>query len=281
MNYVGQNLSKVKLSEGGDRAGSIVSVYGKQASSMGQGGGRLNLNTVANAMNDGNGGGEAPFRVQFKTPPGLSQPNMPVLQLREVSFRWSGQTIDLWSDVTMTAHMGQRIALLGANGQGKSTLVDVMRGVLSPRVGEVIFGHGVEVSRNHEFCIKNEELCLKNEDLCLKNEEFLLQMMIFAVLALLAAFGRHATTGGIAAPVLGVALPAQHGDGTARRVRIVQRPRQHGDALKVRAALGRAEGSGCVRGGGACFAAHSLLGRAYKPPGHDDYRTSLTGDQRL
>ena len=53
---------------------------------------------------------------------------------------------DLWSDVTMTAHMGQRIALLGANGQGKSTLIDVMRGVLSPRVGEVILGHGVAFS---------------------------------------------------------------------------------------------------------------------------------------
>ena len=46
----------------------------------------------------------------------------------------------------MTAHMGQRIALLGANGQGKSTLIDVMRGVLSPRVGEVILGHGVAFS---------------------------------------------------------------------------------------------------------------------------------------
>ena len=42
-------------------------------------------------MNEGMGGGEAPFRVQFKSPPSLSQPNMPVLQLREVSFRWPGR----------------------------------------------------------------------------------------------------------------------------------------------------------------------------------------------
>jgi ATPase subunit of ABC transporter with duplicated ATPase domains len=142
----GQNVSKNKLSETGDRAGSILSVYGKQANQMGQGGGRLNLASVANAMNDGNGGGETPFRVQFKAPAPLSQPNVPVLQLREVSFRWPGQPSDLWSDVTMTARMGQRIALLGANGQGKSTLVDVMRGALSPRAGEVILGHGVTFS---------------------------------------------------------------------------------------------------------------------------------------
>lgn len=145
-NADGQNLTKLKLSETGERAGSITAAYGKQTNQMGQGGGRLNLASVAKAMNDGISGGETPFRVQFKTPPRLSQPNMPVLQLRELSFRWPGQSIDLWSDVTMTAHMGQRIALLGANGQGKSTLVDVMRGVLSPRVGELRLGHGVGFS---------------------------------------------------------------------------------------------------------------------------------------
>lgn len=145
-NADGQNISKQKLSETGDRAGSILSVYGKQTNQMGQSGGRLNLAAVANAMNDGNSGGEAPFRVHFKAAAPLSQPNVPVLQLREVSFRWPGQPSDLLSDVTMTAHMGQRIALLGANGQGKSTLVDVMRGALSPRVGEVILGHGVTFS---------------------------------------------------------------------------------------------------------------------------------------
>ena len=62
-----------------------------------QGGGRLNLASVANAMNEGMGGGEAPFRVQFKSPPSLSQPNMPVLQLREVSFRWPGREIVMLS----------------------------------------------------------------------------------------------------------------------------------------------------------------------------------------
>ena len=48
-------------------------------------------------MNEGMGGGEAPFRVQFKSPPSLSQPNMPVLQLREVSFRWPGREIVMLS----------------------------------------------------------------------------------------------------------------------------------------------------------------------------------------
>ena len=58
-NADGQNISKQKLSETGDRAGSILSVYGKQANQMGQSGGRLNLAAVANAMNDGNGGGDS------------------------------------------------------------------------------------------------------------------------------------------------------------------------------------------------------------------------------
>ena len=96
-NADGQSLSKKKISEGGDRAGSILSKFGKQANQMGQGGGRLNLASVANAMNEGMGGGEAPYRVQFKSPPSLSQPNMPVLQLREVSFRWPGREIVMLS----------------------------------------------------------------------------------------------------------------------------------------------------------------------------------------
>ena len=97
---------------------------------MGQGGGRLNLASVANAMNEGMGGGEAPFRVQFKSPPSLSQPNMPVLQLRELSFCWPGAAADLLGAVSMSVAPGGRIALIGANGQGKSTLIDLMRCVI-------------------------------------------------------------------------------------------------------------------------------------------------------
>eukprot|EP01047_Picozoa_sp_COSAG01_P033313 COSAG01_NODE_2445_length_7675_cov_30.173036_11_plen_88_part_00 len=45
--------------------------------------------------------------------------------------------------MTLSLHGGDRLALLGANGQGKSTLVELMRGAVSPLSGEVIRGHGV------------------------------------------------------------------------------------------------------------------------------------------
>jgi len=69
---------------------------------------------------------------------------MPVLQLRDLNFGWPSTPQELLlGGVTMGISAGSRIALIGANGQGKSTLMGLMRGVLTPDTVEVIFGHGV------------------------------------------------------------------------------------------------------------------------------------------
>ena len=159
--------AKWKTSEMGSRAGSLDQAYGKQVNGMTA----TQLARAAAEIFGGSQSGESPFRVKFLEPvrhyctlfcivpylseillaqEKLSQSNMPLLQLRDVCFAWPGtqqqNSSMLLTDVTLSAHMGERIALLGANGQGKSTLIQLMRGVISPISGEVIVGHGVRVA---------------------------------------------------------------------------------------------------------------------------------------
>ncbi len=47
--------------------------------------------------------------------------------------------------VTLSVQNGQRIGLLGANGQGKSTLIKTLAGVLPPLAGSVRAGKGLQI----------------------------------------------------------------------------------------------------------------------------------------
>lgn len=52
-----------------------------------------------------------------------------------LSVSFGGRT--LFSDVTLELRPGRRVALIGSNGQGKSTLINVLLGVLEPDTGAV------------------------------------------------------------------------------------------------------------------------------------------------
>ena len=59
------------------------------------------------------------------------------IELRNVSFRYSGGNSDAVHNVSLTINKGQSIAFVGASGAGKSTLIDIFLGLLSPCSGEV------------------------------------------------------------------------------------------------------------------------------------------------
>lgn len=66
----------------------------------------------------------------------------PVLELRGVGMRF-GERVAL-DDVDLTVHAGQVFGLLGHNAAGKTTLLRVALGLLSPTAGEVrVLGHRV------------------------------------------------------------------------------------------------------------------------------------------
>jgi ATP-binding cassette subfamily F protein 3 len=93
---------------------------------------------------------DAEFTFEFKEPANL--PN-PMLSMANVSFGYpplpdapagSPPTV-IVRNITRSVHAGQRIGVLGANGQGKSTLVKTIARDLAPIVGEISEGRGLNI----------------------------------------------------------------------------------------------------------------------------------------
>lgn len=78
----------------------------------------------------------------FKSPP--SSPDVlhsgfnPEIQLRNVSFQYERDGVEVLKNISLDIHPGTLNAIVGSSGAGKSTLVDVVLGVLEPSSGEVL-----------------------------------------------------------------------------------------------------------------------------------------------
>lgn len=83
---------------------------------------------------------EADFSFEFQEPANLPSP---MLTMRHVNFGYESTIIV--QDVSRSVLAGQRIGILGANGQGKSTLVKTIAGALAPISGEMIEGKGLNI----------------------------------------------------------------------------------------------------------------------------------------
>ncbi len=86
----------------------------------------------------------SPFSFEFRDP--LASPS-PMLTLEEVRCGYQtdqGEKIVL-GEQSFSLLNGQRIGLLGANGQGKSTLVKTLAGTLAPLSGRVGLGKGLAI----------------------------------------------------------------------------------------------------------------------------------------
>ncbi|MBD3670151.1 MAG: ABC transporter ATP-binding protein [Gammaproteobacteria bacterium] len=66
------------------------------------------------------------------------------IELRHVNFAY-GDNEAVLKDVNLTIEPGEKIALVGASGGGKSTLVNVLLGLYPPNIGEMLFD-GVPVT---------------------------------------------------------------------------------------------------------------------------------------
>lgn len=55
--------------------------------------------------------------------------------LQQVDFRYASQKRDVLSDVTVSIGKGERVGIVGITGSGKSTLVDILMGLLEPASG--------------------------------------------------------------------------------------------------------------------------------------------------
>lgn len=66
------------------------------------------------------------------------------IELRNVTFRYPGSEREIFSNLNLTLHPGERLAVVGANGAGKTTLVKILCGFYEPDEGEVLL-NGINI----------------------------------------------------------------------------------------------------------------------------------------
>ncbi len=88
----------------------------------------------------------ADFQFEFREPQSL--PN-PMLAFADVSCGYPGDGVGgakrIVDHIDRSVLAGQRIGILGANGQGKSTFVKTIAGDLAPLSGEIVAGKGLTI----------------------------------------------------------------------------------------------------------------------------------------
>lgn len=85
-----------------------------------------------------------PFIKRTENPTRLNLEQPPVIEFKNVSFRYNGGTKDILKKVSFTIKPGEKIALVGKNGAGKSTLVKLLARIYDPTEGD-IFVNGVNL----------------------------------------------------------------------------------------------------------------------------------------
>ncbi|MDR1086565.1 MAG: ABC-F family ATP-binding cassette domain-containing protein [Deltaproteobacteria bacterium] len=93
---------------------------------------------------------ENSFRLSL--PQGRRGPDL-VAELTGVGFSYG--SIQVYEDLNLTLLRGQRLALLGPNGRGKSTLVKLLAGLILPTKGTVKLGQSVDVGYFSQFQMDN------------------------------------------------------------------------------------------------------------------------------
>ena len=87
----------------------------------------------------------ADFTFEFKEPDSLPNPMITIRNAVVGYSDGSGATTSIVSGITRSVVAGQRIGLLGANGQGKSTLVKTIAGSIKALSGEFTEGKGLSI----------------------------------------------------------------------------------------------------------------------------------------
>ena len=87
----------------------------------------------------------SPFTFEFRTPDAAPNPMIVMDDVRCGYHTDAGDEVPIVEGVTLSIQNGQRIGLLGANGQGKSTLIKTLAATLDALSGTVRQGKGLSI----------------------------------------------------------------------------------------------------------------------------------------
>lgn len=87
-----------------------------------------------------------------------------MLQVENISFSYGRRKPEVLSDFSFSLEKGRVYGLLGKNGVGKSTLLYLMCGLLTPKHGRVMY-HGVDMRRRLPETLRDVFLVLEEFDL--------------------------------------------------------------------------------------------------------------------
>ena len=74
------------------------------------------------------------------------------LELRNVSFRYSGAESDTLENINLSIKAGEKLAIVGLNGAGKTTLVKLLCGFYDPTEGEVLLnGKDIRIYNRKQY----------------------------------------------------------------------------------------------------------------------------------
>lgn len=94
--------------------------------------------------------------------PDVPQSGREVVSIRGVSKRFDEKT--LYQDINLMVLRGERIAIIGPNGCGKTTLLRMVAGEIEPDTGTVSLGHGVNMgyfAQHHSDMLDQEKTVLQ------------------------------------------------------------------------------------------------------------------------
>ncbi len=71
-------------------------------------------------------------------PANVSGTNVPIMQVRNMSFRYTHQAPPVLQEISLTIAQGDQLAIVGSSGVGKSTFCHLLAGIYTPHQGEIL-----------------------------------------------------------------------------------------------------------------------------------------------
>ena len=76
------------------------------------------------------------------------------IELKDITYKYPNTDTYIFDDASLTIPVGKSIGIVGSSGAGKTTIVDVMLGLLETERGS-IYADGVNVNDNYQGWLKN------------------------------------------------------------------------------------------------------------------------------